>query len=290
MSQRELELLCKYEDDLVATLNLSYLLPHLTQCGLITSHEEDLLTKLESTSRESAIKKFLSILKTKGQTAFSIFTTALRNERKHLGHESLYKVLTTDREVSDNRSLYLREMSTINYEPRLSLSRPISQSNSAYSLDKYCEFNDSKLHSDSEMLSSQISHFSSQGSSAAASSLGSEALSNGLASVHSQLNSIKDQIVDNSKMVTDTRQMMTDNTRIMSELTDELKSMQLTLQKSPSSRIARGSPRRRSCQYESISVSDNLGHNNISSKQNTKPLKRRNTTSGPLPIITKKVS
>ena len=287
MSQREVDLLSKYENDLMTTLDLSYLLPHLIKCGLLTSNDEDLLTKQESVTREGAIKKFLSILKTKGQTAFTLFTKALHNERKHLGHESLYKVLTSG-EVSDGHGpLYLREASSTmkDLEPPRPLSRPISQSTSAYSLDRYCECNDSKLHSDSE-----ISHsVSSQGSSTAASSLGSEALSNELSSVHYQLNSIKDQIVDNSKVLTKLNsQTMTDNTRVMSELTDELKKMQLTFQKSPSSRNISSLPRRQSSR--STSVNDSVSQSINSSKQNTKPFKRRNTTSCPLPIITKKVS
>ena len=79
MKQRDLELLVKYENDLITTLNLTYLLPHLTKCRLFTSNEAELLTKSELTRRD-AIMKFLSILKTKGQTAFSLFVSALARQ------------------------------------------------------------------------------------------------------------------------------------------------------------------------------------------------------------------
>ena len=75
MSQHDLELLAKHEDDLISTLNLSYLLPHLTKCGLLTSDEAESLDKPDLT-RQCSIKKFLHLLKTKGQKAFSLFTTA----------------------------------------------------------------------------------------------------------------------------------------------------------------------------------------------------------------------
>lgn len=95
MSQHELELLTKYENDLKTTLDLTYLMPHLTTYGLLTSNEADMLNKPELT-REDAIKKFLSKLKTKGQTAFSLFINALDDEKEHLGHASLFKVLSSE--------------------------------------------------------------------------------------------------------------------------------------------------------------------------------------------------
>ena len=99
MRQRDLELLAEHENDLMTTLNLPCLLPHLTKrgleqpCALLTDNDAESLTKSELT-RQDAIKKFLSILKTKGETAFSLFITALSNEKEHMGHVSLYKKFT----------------------------------------------------------------------------------------------------------------------------------------------------------------------------------------------------
>ena len=216
MNERELELLTQYESDLIRTLNLSYLIPHLTKCRLLSSNDEDVITKsISELTRQDSIKKFLAILKTKGQTAFSLFMDALKNEKDHLGHESLHKMLTNaDKDFShtyDRLGLYSQEITTPTlYEPRPSTG--MTHSFSGHSL---CS-------------GSEVCHFSSQGSSAAASSIGSEALSSGLASV---LGSIKTQIADNSEM--------------MNEFGNELKKISATLQRTLPSRNGSTQPRRR---------------------------------------------
>jgi len=83
----------KCENELVTTLNLACLLPHLKKRKLLTDNDADLLSKPEPTRQDTV--KFLSILKTKGRLAFSLFTDALHDETEHLGHSELYKILTS---------------------------------------------------------------------------------------------------------------------------------------------------------------------------------------------------
>ena len=267
INERELELLTQYESDLIRTLNLSYLIPHLTKCRLLSSNDEDVLTKsISELTRQDSIRKFLAILKTKGQTAFSLFMDALKNEKDHLGHESLHKMLTNaDKDHShtyDRLGLYSQETATPTmYEPHPSTG--MTHSFSGHSL---CSC-------------SEVSHFSSQGSSAAASSIGSEALSSGLASVRSELSSIKTQIADNSEM--------------MNEFGNELKKISATLQRtSPSSNGSTQLRRRPSLARlgkSDSSISQSFDMSKQNAKSSTK--KAQPTAADPEPIqVTKMVS
>ena len=95
MAQRDLDLLAKYENDLVTTLSLAYLIPNLRKRKLLANNEAELLSKKDITGRE-ANNTFLSILKTKGRDALSLFITALREEPEHLGHQTLCEELSRD--------------------------------------------------------------------------------------------------------------------------------------------------------------------------------------------------
>ena len=270
MNERELELLTQYESDLIRTLDLSYLMPYLTKSRLLSSNDADALTKSELT-RQDSIKKFLSILKTKGQTAFSLFMNALRDEKEHLGHASLHRMLSNaNPDGYAHDWLYTREPSTTRMrEPRPSTGMTHSLSG----------------HSLCSCSGSEVSHFSPLGSSAGASSIGSEALSNGLASVQSELSSIKNQIADNSKKVTD-------NFKMMGELTNELKKVNTALQKTSPSRNDSTLPRRRPS-LARLGKFNSFSQSFDSFKQNTKPSTKRaqSTAAHPAPIqITKMVS
>jgi len=95
MPQRDLDLLVKYENDLLTTLNLPYLIPNLRKHKLLANSEVEQLTKKDITPRE-ANNTFLSILKTKGRDALPLFITTLREEREHLGHQTLFEELHQD--------------------------------------------------------------------------------------------------------------------------------------------------------------------------------------------------
>lgn len=195
MNQHDLDLLTKYEKDLISTLNLTCLLPHLKECNLLTPNEAESLTKPELT-RQSAITKFLLILKTKGQDAFSLFTSALRKENEHLGHASLYKMFCDVQHSPHERvEQLLQETSTMSKhltEPHLPPNLSLEPSQSPL-----------KLNSDS-----QISHISSQGSSRGSSTTVSSVSSEALSLVSNEL-----------------LQKMSDNSEKMNELTTELKKM-----------------------------------------------------------------
>ena len=249
MSQHDLELLAKYENDLMTTLNLTYLLPHLTNRGLLTSNEADLLTKPELT-RQDAIKKFLSILKTKGQTAFFLFTDALGNEKAHLGHASLYKMLTCH--AQEKRTSMVEDN-----EPHPPATASIRQSTSAHN-----------LHCDSGI---------SQGSSSASSatSVGSVALSSGLqlatfisASMQPQLDSIKDQVGDNARSI--------------SELTKRIETLHRDTSSLRTSSSLSAIPRRKSFSQANFESQSYDQPSSTSSRQSTKRLTRSITCSFPV--------
>ena len=244
--------------------------PHLTKCGLLTTNDVDVLTKSELT-RQDSIKKFLSILKTKGNTAFSLFTQALYDEREHLGHASLYKVLTMSMSPEMDPQAQRLEL-YIPDEPCPSCTG-ISHSSSANSLRS----------------GSEISRFSS---SAAASSVCSEALSNRFTSMKSELTSIKDQLVDNTKMIselTNNTKRLTDHFEKMSERTNELKGMNA---KTPPSKASAALPKRRhtATLAKSSSFDTSLIQTCNASKKNTKPPKWIQSTDYPLPVAAKKVT
>ena len=83
-----------------SSLNIDCLLGPLQRSGLVTKVE---LEKLKSLVKEDlnsdfetdkAKKCFFRIMKTKGAEAYLKFLNALKSEKEHLGHRSLYDVLT----------------------------------------------------------------------------------------------------------------------------------------------------------------------------------------------------
>lgn len=271
MRQHEIELLNEYEDDLIRTLNLAYLLPQLTKCKLLTSNEADQLLATGLT-REDAIKKFLTTLKTKGETAFSLFIDGLRSEKEHLGHASLYKALTSDpprvSEPAGSRTKRFVESVRDCLSPGRQLPSLLdigSSSMHSQSSDKYSEFNEDTRSS------SDMSHMSS---STPSSSISSEALSSGLTLVNNQLDSLKDQ------MSVLTNKFDHHNLQIMSTLTS------LSRTNSTNSSTRQSSFHRTS--FDGSSVSNYLSQslNSSSNKQNKKSLRRSRTTTC---LVTKKV-
>lgn len=108
MEQRDLELLKKIEDDILETLNVIYLIPYLRagKNKLLTEDEVKYLTATANSSanpafRKTAAKEFLTILKTKGRGALSIFVNSLRLEEQHRGHKSLYEMFKQEEEIEN---------------------------------------------------------------------------------------------------------------------------------------------------------------------------------------------
>ena len=90
-------------DVIIKLLNLSSLLPHLQQRGLLTEQENEQLRKHHTTNFEKN-SEFLHILKTKGFRAFNLFLDALKAENAHLGHEDLYMILKDEAVQAAERS------------------------------------------------------------------------------------------------------------------------------------------------------------------------------------------
>ena len=69
MEKRHLEVLNNCGRDLMTTLNLTFLLPHLKECKLLTNEEVASLSKCDQTTpraRSEVNRRFLDILKSKG--------------------------------------------------------------------------------------------------------------------------------------------------------------------------------------------------------------------------------
>ena len=90
-----------YERDtfFFSSLNVSCLVEPLQQCGLVTKKEAEKLKNLAKDDFDSdfetnkAKECFFRIMKTKGPKGYPKFLTALKNEKEHLGHKSLYDLL-----------------------------------------------------------------------------------------------------------------------------------------------------------------------------------------------------
>lgn len=83
---------CSYE--LLNSLNVDSLLPHLQKERLLTHEEFEALIHPLKTSHEKK-NILLSILPTKGENAYERFLTCLTNSDDHSGHSYLVKLLTS---------------------------------------------------------------------------------------------------------------------------------------------------------------------------------------------------
>ena len=77
-------------------LNVDALGPFLVEAELVTSNELEFLRQARHTMQDKA-KSLLTMLKTKGPTAhFIVVYTCLGQERSHVAHRELYKLLLED--------------------------------------------------------------------------------------------------------------------------------------------------------------------------------------------------
>ena len=74
-------------------LNLSVLVPILTQYGLLTSSDTYTLQNSLIPPYERSCALIYRILPTKGSGAFKKFIECLQEEKEHLGHQEWVKVL-----------------------------------------------------------------------------------------------------------------------------------------------------------------------------------------------------
>ena len=76
--------------DIMQSLNMGALLPHLIANNLLTQEEWQELNR----SKELPQRFFLlSVLPRKGKNAFKVFLSCLKAEKQHLGHQELVKLL-----------------------------------------------------------------------------------------------------------------------------------------------------------------------------------------------------
>ena len=92
IERRHLEVLNTCDHDLMTTLSLPFLLPHLKECKLLAEKEVASLSK-PGLNPPEVNRHFLDILKSKGSRAFSLFLNALKKEDEHIGHQDLYELL-----------------------------------------------------------------------------------------------------------------------------------------------------------------------------------------------------
>jgi len=93
------KILQQRRQDIVSTIQPNTLLPKLLSKKLVTEEEfreiSDDFGRLSDGQRNG---KLLDIVAKKGATAFDLFVSALKEEDKHLGHESLAKTLEEEKE------------------------------------------------------------------------------------------------------------------------------------------------------------------------------------------------
>ena len=93
------KILQQRRQDIVSTIHPNTLLPLLLNKKLVTEEEfreiSDDYGRIPEGQRNS---KLLDIIAKKGASAFDLFISALKEEDKHLGHESLAKTLEEEKE------------------------------------------------------------------------------------------------------------------------------------------------------------------------------------------------
>ena len=94
------ELLMKYNSELMKSLNVNSLLPHLQCEQLLTSAEVDFLISTQKTNYDKK-QYLLSILPSKGENAYERFVRCLSQDTEHSGHADLVKKLTRAQQISN---------------------------------------------------------------------------------------------------------------------------------------------------------------------------------------------
>ena len=93
------KILQQHRQEIVSTIHPNTLLPVLLSKKLVTEEEfreiSDDFGRISDGQRNA---KLLDIVAKKGAHAFDLFVSALKEEEKHLGHESLAKTLQEEKE------------------------------------------------------------------------------------------------------------------------------------------------------------------------------------------------
>lgn len=79
--------------DFLKYTNWKLLLPHLLANELLDSDITDVLISNYQTNQEKGLKFYLSVLPSKGHTAYSRFYQCLLQEEEHSGHRTLLELL-----------------------------------------------------------------------------------------------------------------------------------------------------------------------------------------------------
>ena len=87
--------LVKHIEDCIKLIDLTSLMPHLSQHRLLTRNEQERLNNRQlckdETSRANAL---VEIILRKGDVGLQCFLDALQEEQEHMGHVELYQKLT----------------------------------------------------------------------------------------------------------------------------------------------------------------------------------------------------
>ena len=85
-------LLAKHSCEIIQSLNMEMLAPHLTEKNLLTMSEyQELLGR--SSSRKRSEHFVVNVLPTKGKDGFERFLECLKDENEHSGHQYLFQLL-----------------------------------------------------------------------------------------------------------------------------------------------------------------------------------------------------
>ena len=87
----------------VELLNVKWLLPHLLEKGLVTTEEASSL-RIDSKTHTVTLTLF-HILESKGPTAYSLLVKCIGDDKEHLGHKELYKLITEEQQLLTPTSL-----------------------------------------------------------------------------------------------------------------------------------------------------------------------------------------
>ena len=91
--------------DFIKYTDWKFLVPYLTSKRLIDDDSAEFLLSDTRMRQEKGVYFYYLVLPHKGHDAYSRFYECLKNEKEHLGHESLLKCLyeeTVDPSASDN--------------------------------------------------------------------------------------------------------------------------------------------------------------------------------------------
>ena len=76
----------------IALTNWKFLLPHLVSVDLSDIATTDYLLNENRTDHDKGVHFYLRVLPSKGPDAYTRFHRCLRDEKEHLGHQSLLQI------------------------------------------------------------------------------------------------------------------------------------------------------------------------------------------------------